>query len=495
MNTYGSQLVAAYVICFLIFFGLLQPAGGSSTLLAQQQDNRNPLHFNIYQFTQYSPGNTPFWHHANRRGFIDPDASVSYLTGINLQIPVTPIGAGIGIGAGGELLNRFSDGPNTFHFPQLYLQAEYKALRLRAGRFYETMGKHIPGLSSGSMMLSPNATPFPKISLELSRFVDVPLTRGRVAFRGRYSEGILENDRFTKSPRVHQKSIYLKFRIERLRVFSGIIHNAMWGGESPQRGDLSGSFNDYLRIVFSQAASEESGMPGSGNRLGNSVGAYDFAATYTLDRIRFHAYRLFYLEDTPSTRFRSPWDGVWGAGFERPGGEKWINGLLYEFLHTITMDAKDHIPKGRANYYNHSVYQSGWSYYGNGLGNPLLTFDRDEGRFVNNMVIAHHIGLTGQPDERFRYRLLATYNRNYGQCDDRISPGRCGAITTENPMPDEWELLPRSEFRRDRYSALLEGQIRVRQTPEINFHGSVAFDFGDYQARRAGVLAGFDILF
>lgn len=474
--------IRVFFYLYSLVFYFASPEG----LTAQERQ----IGFEAYNFIYLSAKDTPFWLHSNRHGAIDPGSTLNHLTGFTLDVPIQNLFREVDITIGGEAIRRHSNRRNTLHVQQLYGKAVYRFLKFRVGRFHEILEIYHSDLTSGSMILSQNATPFPKISLGTNGFTNLPLAGGRIQFHARYSEGFLEEERFTRSPMIHQKSAYLKLNIENFEVIGGILHNVIWGGESPRYGHLPRSLSDYLRVVFSQPASEESGAPGADNRLGNSVGAYDFTAVYTWNNLQFRAYRLFFLEDTPSVRFRSPRDGVWGAVFERKDGNRILNSLLYEHIYTITQDAKDHIPKGRANYYNHGVYRSGWSYYGNTLGNPLLTFDRDEGRFINNMVIAHHLGIAGQLSDRLGYRFMTTYSRNYGICNDRISPGRCTSVTTENPMPDEWDLQPRSEFRQDRHSTLLEARYLFSPEHGISLHGSLTFDLGEYYAPRAGFMAG-----
>ena len=74
---------------------------------------------------------------------------------------------------------------------------------------------------------------------------------------------------------------------------------------------------------------------------------------------------------------------------------------------------------GWDNYYNHYIYQSGWTYKGRVIGNPLFSLGSNKGRYsdgiyiVNNRVKAHHIGLAGLI-KNINYRILYTYSENYG---------------------------------------------------------------------------------
>jgi hypothetical protein len=450
------------------------------------------LHYSAFTTFLGASGETPFWHYANTHGQIQPGSSFSNVSGLEFSIPFKGEESGLDFSLGAGIVNRFSNSGNTIHFQQLYGQLEYGFLRLSLGRFYETIGMNMHTLSTGSMMQSRNATPFPKIKLETTGFVDVPFTNGFFQFKARYSDGFLENDRVVPSPAVHQKSFYLKFKIENFEGHGGFIHNAIWGGGESDHGTRPQSFRDYLRIVFARPAAPGTGATGGEerNRLGNSIGAYDFSAHYTTDNIRFRAYRLFYLEDSPSVKFRSPWDGIWGVRFERFESSHALNSILYEHINTINQDAKNEIPKGRANYYNHFIYRSGWSYYGKVIGNPLLTYDKDSKRITNNMILAHHIALSGQLINRLSYRSMFTYSRNYGICDQRISPGTCRQIFSDDTIPDNVTLLPRRDFRQDQFSFLFELQYLLSEPNGIRLTGSASMDIGDHLGNRTGFLIG-----
>jgi len=119
----------------------------------------------------------------------------------------------------------------------------------------------------------------------------------------------------------------------------------------------------------------------------------------------------------------------------------------------------------------------------------LLQFDRENGEMVNNMIVAHHVGVDGWLTDRFQYRALATYSRNYGVCRDLIITGRC-AIDSRRPAPPNLETRPRSELRRDQYSTLLEGSYLLSERLGIRLFGSLAMDAGDFLGNDAGFMGG-----
>ena len=108
----------------------------------------------------------------------------------------------------------------------------------------------------------------------------------------------------------------------------------------------------------------------------------------------------------------------------------YVSSVVVEYLTTtdqsgaVYHDETKSLPDamaGRDDYYNHALY-GGWQYYGQGIGNPLLssplyntTFGYSHQlRFYNNRVKAWHIGLCGDPSEEWHWRLLASFTRNWG---------------------------------------------------------------------------------
>ena len=75
---------------------------------------------------------------------------------------------------------------------------------------------------------------------------------------------------------------------------------------------------------------------------------------------------------------------------------------------------------GWDNYYNHYIYQSGWTYHGRVIGNPLFILGSNNSRYsnseyiINNRIKAHHLGFAGSVSKVINYRILFTYSENFG---------------------------------------------------------------------------------
>lgn len=424
-------------------------------------------------------GETPFWHYANTRGRRRPGSTADGLLEGGVHVPVQ-WDNGLGATLGTRLVGRLSDAHNTLHVLDLYGTLQYRGLRLSVGRFPDTVGTTWHELSMGSMIMSRNAPSIPRIKLSIPHYLDVPWTRGHLQFRGFWSDGRLGSQRSVPRPLLHQKSFYLKINVGAFAAIAGASQNSIWGGEGQSQ-----EWIDYLRLV----SGSQTGTEADQNRVGNSIGAYDFALQYAFDNWVLRASRLFYLEDTVSARLRSPWDGMWGLGLRRTEGRGWIDGLLYEHMNTIQQDALPGAPRGRAGYYNHFLFESGWTYEDAVLGTPLLVFTPSQNEVTNNMVIAHHLGVEGAPTPRLDYTLRLTYSRNYGVCEDQIITGTCRVLSYD-PAPSDQEVRPRSELREDQYSVGVEVAYRISDTYGVTLLGGAAADLGAFYEDRWGLQAG-----
>ena len=117
----------------------------------------------------------------------------------------------------------------------------------------------------------------------------------------------------------------------------------------------------------------------------------------------------------------------WMLGFEyRYKPDNWLNTFVFEYLYTKyqsgpiyhdhTMTIADHIG-GKDNYYNHYILP-GYQHWGQAMGNPLYRspiYNEDGSIFFeDNRFVALHLGLSGHPTERFKWRFLGTWQEGLG---------------------------------------------------------------------------------
>lgn len=446
--------------------------------LFTQISNAQNSDFNLFYRTSFygsTEGSMPFWLTANVNGKVDPNSS-NFINEIGFSRRYE-ISQDLSFEAGSNLVGRLSEN-NSLHFTELYGSATYRAFRLDVGRFNQPIGLNNHSLSVGSMMMSTNAIPVTRITISNPEFVSAPFSDGFLEYKGMFSHGWFTEDRYVDDAYLHQKYLYLKFNIGKFSAIGGVVHNALWGGtsENPNIGRLPQSFSDYLRVVTGSSADPDSDAPGGeiSNTIGNSIASYEFGATYDFENISLTATRVFFLEDGVSRRFRSPWDGSWGLNLVFKEQSRLLQAVTYEHINTRRQDSRAFQARGRANYYNHFLYQTGWSNYGRVLGIPLITYNPETDRIDNNILVGHHLGATGFLNNNLEYKVFATYTRNYGIVGGKVPP----------------ETIDFPSRREDQYSFLVALNYRVPGTTAMSVGLSLSADTGEMYRENLGLMAG-----
>lgn len=395
-------------------------------------------------------GRLPFWLAANQWGRVDPKSTNGYVL-LDGRWERQPR-AWLSYELGSELLARRAHDPSV-HFVALYGQVRVGFLEAYAGRQRELVGTVDTLLSSGSPDVSPNATPIPKLVVRTSRYTSIPGMRGWVQFHGYWAHGWMRDARQVENAYLHQKYLYLRLGPGSWHAYAGLVHQAFWGGTSrnPSIGRLPQGLDDYFRTIFALNAGEDAPLGEQIYIQGDHFGTYDFGFSLKGQRFALLVYRHFFYEDRDGLKFKNPQDGLLGLSlWDRKG--QWVERIVYEFLYTkrqsgpIAPGPGRGGPGGRDNYYNHYLYRTGWTHYGRTVGSPLMFAFEDQARRLtggveNNRVVAHHLGLAGRLPPAWRYRLLATYSRNYGTYYGRDVLQQPNATYRFEPMPEQLSLL------------------------------------------------------
>ncbi len=425
----------------------------------------------------------PFWFHSEKYGVVDQSSANSILSS---EVATRFINTGfVKIDAGADLIIRGAKNNSVF-FNQVFLDATIGGFKLTGGKFYDPQAQFENELSTGSLMVSRNASPMPKIAFYTDDFITVPFLQGYINYKGYFSHGWQNDDRFTKGVYVHQKYFYMNLDIGFLYASGGITHNAQWGGENETSGKFPRDFNAFKDILFARGSSSSEALPGEqANVAGNSIATYDFRAATRIRAVEFYASRIFYLEDGHSRHFRSPWDGIWSAGFIFKKARS-VQKIHYEHLNFKRQDSYAFEPYGTASYYNHWLYRTGWTYEGRVIGNSLALSDGSLDRPVyNNIIIAHHIGIKGVIDNNIDYTFKYTYSRNYGVFQDQIIE----QVEPGNPIVAI--LRPLNEVLKLNHSFYLEVQKPLPSNEEILLGAAISTDIGELYSSSVGV--GFSI--
>lgn len=271
--------------------------------------------------------------------------------------------------------------------------------KLKVGRFYRDFSSYLNDeLSSGSMLISKNAMPIPKIGF----FGEYQLKkRTSLQFNYGISHGILsKNHVYKKAPFLHEKFIYLKRNKNNNEFGIGFVHEAIWAGGTFENGNFPIGFNSFLKILISADGKKKINEPHA-NALGNHLGIWDFYFSKNSLSYKLKLYHQHLFEDTSGLRFANSFDGLWG--FEYSDLNSNIN-FLFEFINTINQNNDP--PYVSEAYYNHGEYSLGWSYKGYVIGNPFLS------NISPNPSQIMHFGISSIEENFIDYKFIISRRVN-----------------------------------------------------------------------------------
>jgi hypothetical protein len=425
----------------------------------------------------------PLWITANRFGMLSEEGlDVAAYAGIwnAHNFPTTK--HDIRLAYGINLVNN-----QHFHrtdIQQGYVKIRYGALELRGGRFQEILGEVDPLLSTGSLGLSGNALPIPKIGFAFPEFTNVPFTNGWLQVKGSISHGWMGNEQSMKRAWLHEKSFYARLGNGPFKLYGGLQHFGVWGG---QRGHirLDRTIGGFFDVLFVKEAND--GYDPDGvfpNRAGDQRGLIEFGGDLETDGAFWHMH------------FQVPFES--GMGFDirnidRLGGfnvtlknHRWLDRVQVEFIYTKQMESFQHAEL--QSYYNNGLYASGWEYHYRSIGTPLFlnryrgshflpydavdwstNNDRAMGNmnFINNRIVGGHVGMLHRYAPGVTGRTLLTYTRNFG------------THMSSNPIT----AMPRNQVY-----TLHEVSVAFNRVPGLLISAGIAVDAGGLYDNVGGLL-------
>ena len=456
-----------YVITFItvLFY--------SNHSTAQTKENANTTSYQAEIFGSTATGsNTPFWKVSNRYGLVPLDANNGYLNlGVAHQ---QTFGKGFRWGAGLNVVAAVPRHHNVF-IHQVYAELGYKSLLLTVGSKENRHSLWDHTLSSGDMVQSANARPIPEINLSMPKFTVVPLTKGWMQVKGDFAVGksfdtgylkhfANANQTYIEDVLWHHKSLYIQIKDSKngfpLSGIIGVQHWAQWGGTSsnPKIGEQPHSFKDFIRVICGKEGSGDATLSDQINVLGNHYGSYDFKLAYTMPTWKVAAYHQHYFEDKSGMIFKNGTDGLWGVQVDLPK-LPWLRKVVTEYLTTRNQSGMFHFINfdhdkyqatggGSDNYYNNGEYQTGVSYFGHTIGNPIIPSpaynSNGDLAFKNTRVRAWHLAFEGDLSTTVSYRLKYTLMNSWGTSYAPFSNNKRGCsglveINYHHPRLSGWE--------------------------------------------------------
>ena len=341
---------------------------------------------------------------------------------------------------------------SNFVVEQLYADIQYKRVRLSIGSKEREMELKNQKLSSGGLTNSINARPIPQVRIEVPEFWTIPGTGNWLALKGHIAYGAFtdnnwqkdfaaEGTRYTKNVLYHSKAGFLRIgNADKFPItFTGGLEMcAQFGGEAWNVGKRDDDTSDFdgSHVVMDHGigAFWNAFIPGGSdprdgdykNVEGNQLGSWHFSIDYQGKGWSLRAYAEHFFEDHSQMFVQYGWkDMLYGIEAKLPQNPI-ISNILYEYIGTkdqtggVYHDATSTLPvqiSGVDNYYNHSIYL-GWLHWEQTLGNPLLISPiyNQNGTimFYNNRIKAHHIGISGEPTDFLKYKVLFTHVKSWG---------------------------------------------------------------------------------
>ncbi|RYY53773.1 MAG: hypothetical protein EOO09_16815 [Chitinophagaceae bacterium] len=325
-----------------------------------------------------------------------------------------------------------------------FLRLEKNGWSLIGGRYIDNPSRLDQTLSSGSLGISTNALPIPRVGIAVTEFKNIPLTNGWLQFKGSFSHGWMGSDRYLDSW-LHEKSFFLRVGKRKLKLYGGLQHFAEWGGRRPGIS-LDRDLQGFIAVLFVHESGDGGGLPASyrPGRAGDQRGLIEAGFEWENDEIRLHGYNQSPFETGIGIDVRNI-DRLAGLTleFKKQTG---IRKILVEFIHTKQME-----DYGREvhSYYNNGVYKTGWEYQERIIGTPLMTnrirtgyyfpdagiqpFDWDapansipgSQNILNNRIVGLHLGLSSTLMQVVNSTTRFTYTKNYGTFQQTVySPSK-----------------------------------------------------------------------
>ena len=423
-----------------------------SPLFAQLNTN---IHYSVETNTSYSSGqDAPFWFSANKNGLSSIKSSSGYLR-MELYRPYDThkkwqLSYGLDVAT---TYNHTS----SFVVQQAYASLYYRPFEITLGSKEYSTSFLNQQLSSGGMTSSSNARPIPQLRIAIPNYVHLFAHNDWFYFKGHLAYGMFTDNnwqtdftapgkRYTQNGLYNSKSFFIKVgNLEKFPVSieAGLEMAAQFGGDAynvvPRPDDpnpashyshiaMGSGIGDFFKALI--PLGDDVTDAGYSNVQGNHLGSWQLAINYQLDKWGVRFYYEHFFEDQSMMFLQYDWkDGLMGYEITFPEN-RFIHQLVYEYMETkdqagpIYHDSTQELPQqisARDNYYNHGIY-TGWQHWGMGIGNPLLLSPiyntNGDIHFNSTRVIAHHIGITGNPTNDLSYRLLCSYTKSWGTYDN-----------------------------------------------------------------------------
>lgn len=355
----------------------------------------------------------PLWFYTNTSAKVGRQSNIAGLAEGEVTYTLTE-NSEISGGAGFYYRDNVAD---DFQRKELYLQFKNSWLAVTAGAKEEPEVAQGLSATNKNYLWSRNVRPLPGFRISSSKPLKLSNTFSVDAAIAHYE---LNDNRYTRNARLHYKHLALITNFNENHKFTAKIqHFAQWAGTSPDFGELKNDFSAFID-VFTARESPEIGVDGEiFNAVGNHLGSYLFDYEFKTSVGTTSVYHEHPFEDGSGSGFSNFPDGVWGIYFQ-PKQKNYISGFVYEFITTKDQSGTATGGSGFDNYFNNSVYRSGWTYEGGVIGLPFMitapgtSLDENLIKFISNTLSMHHFGISGTY-KVIDWKLKSSFVKNFGR--------------------------------------------------------------------------------
>jgi hypothetical protein len=381
----------------------------------------------------------PFWFVANQHGKIQSKNSSLNISGLIIgQSYDNRAKSKLGYTWGSDFLAAFGNS-NYYQINRAFAGIALTGWEIKAGLFYDEIKFAGLSTSNGNIARSINARPMPKIRLSTLEYKPVPHLQNWLSFKAEYDEGFLNDNRYVDGAHLHHKSLYFKVHTSSTWNFLiGFEHYAMWGGTSraPDIGKLPEGWNAYWHYVFALPGGDGFPQNDRKNISGNQLGTYQLQFEKDLKDINIEIYLSHPWEDNSGLNWHNWKDNLLGLHVDLKNKNALITNIVYEFSNTRQQSIKNSVytrngsgqlqMKEYDNYFNNSIYRSGFTYRQQTLGSPLfypvMVKNGISMGFQSNRFFSHHIGAKGNFSETIVWKGLLTYIQQLGTYPKPYTP-------------------------------------------------------------------------
>jgi hypothetical protein len=424
----------------------------------------------------------PFWFTSNQLGRYSTVAEWQQLTEGELHGHLS-VSRKIKLDFGADMALAVSNKETKAKIIQAYAGLSWKILAIKVGAYADEEVSGGLSASNGNIIRSLNYRPYPMVRLSTSGYIPFLFAKRWFRFKAEYDEGILYGDRIIDRPHLHHDMLSFLFLTGKTSRFSvGVDRYVFWGGRSGYYGQLPADFHSYIHYILGLKGNSNFPEGDQENVAGNQLGSYLLVFEKDMANCKLEIRISHPFEDGSGMQFYNYKDNMYSFYIRRNKAGSPVDEFLFEYLHTkhqsgsnLDFSGRWIHPYGRDDYFNHSLYRTGFSYLGHSMGTPLFfpLQSNDEGYisgFENNRVSAFHAGFRGYLSENLSWKALFTYSRNFGTYEVPYDPVR------------------------KQFSSFAEFSWRKKPYPFI-ISTQVAADFGDLSGECIGLGLAFKYLF